>query len=116
MAFSHVRGVVHRGLEAHNMLVPDHPGSIDAKITDFGMSQLIDPKGDLSRGSMGTKFWIPELLGFSGSGKDQDTCRVEPKAADVYSFALTCYRCGATGRRSRDIRAIGSEVESDCRL
>ncbi len=50
MAYLHDRGIFHGDLKASNVLVNHHGGHIDAKITDFGVSQKIqlDNRGDAS--------------------------------------------------------------------
>ena len=88
MAFLHSRGVIHRDLKALNVLVPEQSGSIDVKITDFGVSHLID-SSERPTGVAGTGFWrAPEMF---------QTGAYDLKATDVYSFALTCYEV-LTGR------------------
>ncbi|KAG0558632.1 hypothetical protein KC19_10G042400 [Ceratodon purpureus] len=106
MRFLHYRDVVHRDLKASNVLVPHHPGSIDVKIADFGLSQFIDPSGESSAGHVGSRYWrAPELLPLPGAessgvveedqpmrdGNGDEPKRYDLKAADVYSFAMTCY-------------------------
>ena len=95
MAFLHSKGVAHRDLKADNVLVPDRPGSIDVKLADFGVSHLVDSGETFSLGT-GTTFWrAPEIFGPSSLGKveaDEDQPSLcDLKAADVYSFAMTCY-------------------------
>jgi len=50
MAYLHDKGIVHGDLKASNVLVNHRGGHIDAKITDFGVSQKIqrDIRGDAS--------------------------------------------------------------------
>jgi serine/threonine protein kinase len=50
MAYLHHEGIVHGDLKASNVLVNHRGGHIDAKITDFGVSQKIqlDNRGDAS--------------------------------------------------------------------
>jgi serine/threonine protein kinase len=88
MAFLHSRGVIHRDLKALNVLVPEQSGSIDVKITDFGVSHLID-SSERPTVVAGTGFWrAPEMF---------QTGAYDLKATDVYSFAMTCYEV-LTGR------------------
>lgn len=85
MAYLHSRNVTHRDLKALNVLVPEHAGSIDVKITDFGVSELIDSSKRGSSGPVGTGYWrAPEV--FSEAKLPYDL-----KAADVYSFGMTCF-------------------------
>jgi serine/threonine protein kinase len=48
MAYLHHKGIFHGDLKASNVVVNDHGVHIDAKITDFGVSQKIqlDHRGD----------------------------------------------------------------------
>jgi serine/threonine protein kinase len=50
MAYLHDKGIFHGDLKASNVLVNHHGGHIDAKITNFGVSQKIqlDNRGDAS--------------------------------------------------------------------
>lgn len=86
LRFLHARGVVHRDLKSPNILVHVHPGYIDVKLTDFGVSEHF---GDLSHDEpTGTRGWrAPEVL---QSRRDQSVNHITP-AIDVYSFAMTCY-------------------------
>jgi serine/threonine protein kinase len=86
LRFLHERGVVHRDLKSSNILVHAHPGYIDVKVTDFGVSEHFR---DLSHDqATGTRGWrAPEVL---QSRRDQSVTYIAP-AIDVYSFAMTCY-------------------------
>ncbi|CAM6073660.1 unnamed protein product [Sphagnum tenellum] len=117
MAYLHDKGIVHGDLKASNVLIKHHGGQIDAKITDFGVSQKIqlDMRGDASSSDanstssmyslnslskvVGTTGWMaPEV--FDMQTEDEEMSAVEPKyngkapkyngKADVYSFAITC--------------------------
>lgn len=90
MEFLHSRGVMHRDLKALNVLVRnEHTGNIDVKIVDFGVSQYI---GDSPMKGVGTGFWrAPEILQALKSGAADQPTKDNLKAADVYSFAMTCY-------------------------
>lgn len=97
MAFLHSKNVFHRDLKAKNVLVQNRSGIIDVKIVDFGVSQHFDSKQSLDPSfvtKVGTGFWrAPEILSEPASsscaGDQIITCDL--KAADVYSFAVTCY-------------------------
>jgi serine/threonine protein kinase len=85
--FLHSRNVVHRDVKAANVLVHDHGGHFDVKITDFGVSHRIgNPNVAVSAG---TGFWrAPEVLN-ARSGRPLTEAQL--KKTDVYSFAMTCY-------------------------
>ncbi|KAG0555603.1 hypothetical protein KC19_12G181100 [Ceratodon purpureus] len=100
MRYLHSRDVIHRDLKADNVLVPEHSAgsNIDVKITDFGVSQLIDSSGSQKPSlGVGTTFWrAPEIFprpsaGGSDAVGDHQSLSCDLKAADVYSFAMTCY-------------------------
>lgn len=103
MAFLHSKNVLHRDLKAKNVLVQNHSGIFDVKIVDFGVSQYFDSEQSLDPSfvtKVGTGFWrAPEILSDPASsscaGDQIITCDL--KAADVYSFAMTCYEVVSGG-------------------
>lgn len=103
MAFLHSKNVLHRDLKARNVLVQNRCGTIDVKIVDFGVSQYFDSEQSLDPSvvtKVGTGFWrAPEILSDPASsscaGDQFITCDL--KAADVYSFAMTCYEVVSGG-------------------
>ena len=86
LRFLHGRGVVHGDVKSPNVLVHVHPGYIDVKLTDFGLSEHF---ADLSHTDpIGTGAWrAPEVI---ESRWDHSVTHITP-AIDVYSFAMTCY-------------------------
>jgi serine/threonine protein kinase len=91
MAFLHSRRVTHRDLKALNVLCQEHAGSIDVKIVDFGVSQYIAAASGVNTVlGVGTGFWrAPEIFP-TGANRARESS-VNLMAADVYSFAMTCY-------------------------
>ncbi|KAG0622116.1 hypothetical protein M758_3G073300 [Ceratodon purpureus] len=91
MAFLHSRGVTHRDLKSHNVMVQKYPSQIiNVKIVDFGVSQNLNKGGThLSHSGVGAGFWrAPEML---PSREAKRSRALDLKAADVYSFSMTCY-------------------------
>lgn len=84
---AHSRGVVHRDIKPHNVLVSDY--TAQAKLMDFGIARLLDGRQLTATGDVvGTiAYMAPEQA---------DGDRVS-EPADVYSLALTLYECW-TGR------------------
>lgn len=88
MACQPYRNVAHRDLNSANVLVSEHHSSIDVKIGGFDESETTVSR-EICWGppwtKAGTGFWrAPEV--FSEERRPYDL-----KAADVYSFAMTCY-------------------------
>ncbi len=105
---AHARGVVHRDIKPHNVLVAARSGR--AKLMDFGVARLEGAEALTATGDVvGTiAYMAPEQA---------DGARCGP-ATDTYSLALTLYECWAGANPvlratpAATARAIGSAVPS----
>ncbi len=102
---AHARGVVHRDIKPHNVLVAPE-GEFRAKLMDFGIARLADGASLTAPGDVvGTlAYMAPEQAEGREAGAE----------ADVYSLALTLYECWAGENPNRratpaaTARAIGA--------
>jgi eukaryotic-like serine/threonine-protein kinase len=111
LAHAHSHGVVHRDIKPQNVIVregPVPPGSVRAKVMDFGTASLVDGPGLTATGEViGTiAYMAPEQAEGEAAGPP----------ADAYAMALTLYECWS-GRHpfiratpAATARAIGEPV------
>jgi hypothetical protein len=85
LAHAHERGVIHRDVKPHNVIVPDRPQSAAgiAKLTDFGIAHLVGDEPLTRTGDVvGTLAYM---------APEQAEGRRVTEAADVYALALVLY-------------------------
>ena len=111
MNFLHSRKVILRDVKAANVLVRDHGGRFDVKITDFGVSHRIGNPNVAN--SAGTGFWrAPEVL---KAKSDKPRTEEHLKKTDVYSYAMTCYEVitGMAPFEGKVVDAFGRDFPTD---
>jgi serine/threonine protein kinase len=83
LAYAHARGVIHRDLKPHNVLLT--PAGV-AKLTDFGLGKVLNQSQSLTQTGevMGTPAYMPP------EQAEGDKAAMGP-CADVYSLGATLY-------------------------
>lgn len=66
MKFLHEQNIVHRDIKSDNLMLlenEDEPGTIQVKLTDFGLAAKVDPEIGGLRGFAGTpEYMAPEVV------------------------------------------------------
>lgn len=100
LSVAHAKGVVHRDIKPDNVLIDDRSRPLQAKITDFGISGLIDGSTHTRLTSLvGTpEYMAPELI----------ESKPATPAVDVYSAGIVLYEliAGATPFAGGHVLAI----------
>jgi len=92
MCFLHERGIIHRDLKSGNILVK-FTNPISSKLSDFGLSRIIDHQAKMT-GNIGTVAWMaPEVL--------QNKKYTE--RADCYSFGIILWELVTSALPFREI-------------
>ncbi|KAI3973405.1 hypothetical protein MKW92_042872 [Papaver armeniacum] len=82
LSYPHNKLIVHRDIKPSNMLIT---GDMEVKISDFGVSKILQEAGGLCDSSVGTRFyWSPERLNPGQRGDSYDG-----SAGDVWSLGLS---------------------------
>ena len=82
--YMHERGIIHRDLKPENMLLAKKGDISAVKLTDFGLSKMIDAQSSLMKTPCGTPAYVaPEVIAHKNGGYD--------KQVDVWSMGVIVY-------------------------
>ncbi len=108
LSFLHKRGIIHRDLKALNILIKNTPEGPIAKITDFGLSKVLDEQTNSSSVLMGTIEYMapeqfnPNLYGINGKISTN---------VDLWSLGVMLYEL-ISGKKMFTGRGGGSNIAS----
>lgn len=99
LAAVHAAGIVHRDIKPENVLMKEQNGRAEPKLTDFGISSLVDTERARSTMLVGTPQYIaPEV----SEGEDVTA------ASDLYALGIMLYElaCGVTPFAGGSVMAV----------
>lgn len=105
--YMHSKGFVHRDLKPENMLLARKGDLSAVKLTDFGLSAMIDQQSELMRTACGTPAYVaPEVLTLKGGGYD--------KQVDVWSMGVIIYilLCGFPPFYAQNDNALYAKIKA----
>lgn len=86
VSYLHDRGITHRDLKPENILLASHADVTIAKVSDFGLSKLVDAQ-TMMKTFCGTPMYVaPEILSTIGRGSYTNQ-------VDVWSLGVILYAC-----------------------
>jgi calcium/calmodulin-dependent protein kinase I len=87
VAYLHSLGIAHRDLKPENLLCAGHSVTSDIKISDFGLSKVMNPEAQMKMTTAcGTPGYVaPEVLKLMGYGKEVDLWSI-----GVITYILLC--------------------------
>jgi serine/threonine protein kinase len=110
LAYIHSQGVIHRDVSPANILLPDSPHAVAAKLTDLGIARLVDEARLTATGLVtGTASYM---------SPEQVTGQQLTAASDIYSLGLVLLEA-LTGRREfpgKAVEAASARLARDPRI
>jgi calcium-dependent protein kinase len=89
LQYMHSMGITHRDLKPENMLLEDDSAEARVKLTDFGLSHMLDDQSALMTDPVGTPGYVaPEVLTTQKNGGYD--CQVDVWSMGVILYILLC--------------------------
>jgi len=86
--YMHSKGIIHRDLKPENMLLSKGDDYTKVKLTDFGLSKMLDEESKLMKTPVGTPGYVaPEVLALKDGGYDH---KVDVWSMGVIIYILLC--------------------------
>jgi len=113
---AHDAGVIHRDVKPSNVLVAEHQGNVRAKLTDFGIGQVVNPEALASGGRLGFTHTMLSSTDATGTqiymAPEIQAGQPATTRSDIYSLGVVLWQT-VSGDFSRPLTSDWAESIAD---